>query len=246
MDDEGKPHSSKGSGDFFAIDRRVWAHVCNSGLNPAVAYLVMARGSGRDNRTTAWSVNAIEKYTGIGRPRAKIAIKTLEGKNIVQGDHTNQMKPRYFLIPAHEIPGCEGYPMPLDANEKLVLEYLSSGNKCLPDKSSPKWVYFNPSNVARGLVKKGWVRDLGGGNFELDTRDADIASQPDWIWLPNTIIDAAADEIAPVELLRQSQNVAALRLFVDLYQAHNLASDGGIHWRCIREQYGRQRVLCHE
>jgi hypothetical protein len=47
------------------------------GLNPAVAYLVLARGSGADNRTTAWSVNAIEGYTGIGRPRAKKAIDAL-------------------------------------------------------------------------------------------------------------------------------------------------------------------------
>jgi DNA-binding MarR family transcriptional regulator len=105
MDERGT--GLRGNGDFFAIDRRVWAHVCNLGLTPAIAYLVMARGSGRDNRTTAWSVNAIEKYTGIGRPRAKMAIKILEEKGIVRGDHTNQTKPRYSLTPAHEIPGCD-------------------------------------------------------------------------------------------------------------------------------------------
>jgi hypothetical protein len=243
MDEKGK--GLRGNGEFFAIDRRVWTHVCNLGLNPAVAYLVMARGSGRDNRTTAWSVNAIEKYTGIGRPRAKMAIKILEEKGIVRGDHTDQTKPRYFLTPAHEIRGCEGYPLPLQADEQRVWEYLSSGNTCLPDKSSSKWGYCNPSNVARELVKKGRVRDLGGGNFEPDARWADTASQPDRIWLPNTIIDGAAGETAPVELLRQTQNLAALRLFVDLYHAHNLANDGGVHWRCIREQYVRHQVGEH-
>jgi hypothetical protein len=43
------PNGSTGCGDFFAIDRRAWACVCGLGLNPAVAYLVMARGSGPDN-----------------------------------------------------------------------------------------------------------------------------------------------------------------------------------------------------
>jgi hypothetical protein len=132
--------------------------------------------------------------------------------------------------------------LPLDPNEQRVWDYLSSGSASLPDKSSPKWGYCNPSNVARGLVKKGRVRDLGAGNFEPDPRWADTASQPDWIWLPNTIIDGAAGETAPVELLRQTQNLAALRLFVDLYHAHNLANDGGVHWRCIREQYVRHKV----
>ena len=66
-----------GRGGFFAVDRRAWEKVCDLGLNPMVAYLVLARGTGADQRTTAWSVNAVEAYTGIGRPRAKGAIDAL-------------------------------------------------------------------------------------------------------------------------------------------------------------------------
>ena len=40
---------------FFAIDRRAWARVCALGLNAAVAYLVVACGTGGDNRTTSLS-----------------------------------------------------------------------------------------------------------------------------------------------------------------------------------------------
>ena len=54
-------------GGFFQIDRRTWARVCDLGMNPAAAYLVQASGTGGDNRTTSWSTNAIEKYTGISR-----------------------------------------------------------------------------------------------------------------------------------------------------------------------------------
>jgi hypothetical protein len=65
------------TGDFFAIDRRTWARVCGLGMNPAVAYLVLARFTGKTNRTTAASVHAIETYTSISRGRARVAIDKL-------------------------------------------------------------------------------------------------------------------------------------------------------------------------
>jgi hypothetical protein len=80
---------------------------------------------------------------------------------------------------------------------------------------------------------------LKGGQFEAVEREA---SPPDWIWLPNALIDGAAKEIPPVELLRQTQRVAILRLFVNLYHVQSLVSDGGIHWRRIRREYSRSRV----
>ena len=63
-------------GDFFAVDRRAWHVVCSLGMNPAIAYLVTARDTGGDNRTTKWSTNAIEGRTGISRSRARDAIMT--------------------------------------------------------------------------------------------------------------------------------------------------------------------------
>src|SRR4051812_29531103 len=59
MSDAGKK-GKRAEGIFFAIDNRLWERVCALGLNEAVAYLVQARGTGRDNRTTTWSVEAIE------------------------------------------------------------------------------------------------------------------------------------------------------------------------------------------
>ena len=50
---------------FFRVDRRAWAKVCELGMNPAVAYLVLACGTGKDHRGTSWSVQAVQKYTGI-------------------------------------------------------------------------------------------------------------------------------------------------------------------------------------
>ena len=61
---------------FFAVDKRSWVAACDLGMQAAVAYLVLATGTGRDNRTS-WSTNAIERCTGIGRKRAKAAIGKL-------------------------------------------------------------------------------------------------------------------------------------------------------------------------
>ena len=60
-------------GGFFAVDSRVWAWVCQQEMNLAVAYLVLARDTGPDNRTTTWSTNAVGTYTSISRHRARDA-----------------------------------------------------------------------------------------------------------------------------------------------------------------------------
>lgn len=59
--------------DFFAIDRQTWERASKLGMNPACSFLVMARGTWRDNSSTKWSVNAVVNYTGISRRRAKDA-----------------------------------------------------------------------------------------------------------------------------------------------------------------------------
>mgnify|MGYP003375233100 CR=1 FL=1 len=78
-----KAVEARGHGDFFAIDRSIWADITKLGINASVAYLVMARGTGRDQRTTSWSTNAIEERTGISRPRAKEAIARLVSAGFV-------------------------------------------------------------------------------------------------------------------------------------------------------------------
>src|SRR5215510_2164856 len=97
------PDTGKMSG-FFAVDRRSWARVCGLGLNCAVAYLVLARGTGRNNRETSWSVQAIEKYTSIARSRAHNAIRTLLRDGVVQQLKAGT-RPKYDLRPWHLIRG---------------------------------------------------------------------------------------------------------------------------------------------
>lgn len=96
-------------GGFFAADARVWEALCRCrSINMAVAYLVMARGTGHDNRTTSWSTNAIEQRTSISRPQAKLAISGLIERSFVRVEKRGT-RPRYALLPAHEVPGTPVY-----------------------------------------------------------------------------------------------------------------------------------------
>jgi len=64
-------------GKFFAIGKPQWEQACQLGINVAVTLLVLAMGTGHDNRTTAWSAKAVESRAGIGWRRARDAINTL-------------------------------------------------------------------------------------------------------------------------------------------------------------------------
>ncbi len=90
-----------GSGSFFAVNRRTWARICDSlEMNEAVAYLVLACGTGRDNLTTSWSSQALHKYTGIAWERGKAAIERLRHAGFIKfAESHTQQRPRYELVP---------------------------------------------------------------------------------------------------------------------------------------------------
>lgn len=85
-----------GQGEFFAIGREQWAGACELGLNPAIALLVMGRGTGRDNATTSWSSNAVETYTGLAWTRARAAVEGLAEVGVIEVIQAGR-KPRYKI-----------------------------------------------------------------------------------------------------------------------------------------------------
>ena len=100
MSDEGDGAlAGGGRRGFFAIDRRAWARACDLGMNAAVAYLVLGRGTGGDNRTSCWSVAAVEGYTAVSRGRAQAALKDLERAGLIEVLRTGT-RPKYRLRPA--------------------------------------------------------------------------------------------------------------------------------------------------
>jgi hypothetical protein len=231
--------TSKGQGDFFAVDCRAWARACSLGINAAVAYLMLARGTGADNRTSTWSVQAIETYTSISRGRAQEALKSLRQAGLIQVLRQGT-RPKYRLAPAHQVLGCEGYRRPLDDVEQLLVDLLVELREPCPTRATKEWGYRSPKAVAQELVDKGWLKKVEGGGFA--TADEGAAVQPDWIWLPNELVTGAAAESSPVERVRQTQDVMTLRLLVDLYHVQNLRDDGGVSRNMMWQKYERHKV----
>jgi hypothetical protein len=62
------------------------------------------RGTGKSNRETAWSVQAIETYTSISRGRAHEAVSVLIKDGVVR-KLRGGTKPKYELVPWHLVPG---------------------------------------------------------------------------------------------------------------------------------------------
>ncbi|WP_370601057.1 hypothetical protein [Pseudomonas nitroreducens] len=83
-------------GKFFAVGSDEFKAACELGMNPAVTFIILARGTGRDNSTTSWSALSVFKYSGMARRRAKEAIDALIGAGLVEALKTGK-SPRYRL-----------------------------------------------------------------------------------------------------------------------------------------------------
>ena len=83
-------------GNFFAIGADEFSKACELGLRPAVALLVLACGTQKDNSTTSWSAQAVFNHTGMAWRRAIDAIEELVKADLVSVIKTGK-KPRYKL-----------------------------------------------------------------------------------------------------------------------------------------------------
>lgn len=118
-------HQTGATGGFFAVDSRIWPKVCELGINEPVAYLVQARGTGRDNRTTTWSVDSIERYTGISRHRAAAAVKRMQDTGLTRLLRGGT-KPKYELVPFSELPDADPRPA-LSCPEEMAVDRVQRG-----------------------------------------------------------------------------------------------------------------------
>jgi hypothetical protein len=187
-------HDSRAKGGFFAVDRRTWAKVCHLGMNEPVVYLVQARGTGRDNRTTAWSVESIERYAGISRHRAAASIKKLQSAGLTRLLRGGT-KPKYELVPYADL--MQPARQQLSPFEQYVVDLVARGEEI----SKPR-----ERQAAHRAVAKGWLARGGSGRFAIRSVELDR------IWLPNELVTGASGETPPLELVRQTQDPMTLRL----------------------------------
>jgi hypothetical protein len=215
----------KEAGDFFAIDINAFSKACQLGANAAAAYLIMARGTGGDNRTTAWSAEAVQSRTGINWSAAKEAIGKLQAEGLVAlKDNSTKRRPRYDLPPI-----LPSRPR-LGGVEKRVFKLVADGGQ--PARTRDQ------QHAAHTAAQKGYLQ-RSGSEWKIVAEP-----RPTLAWLPNSLVDSACGEVAPVERLRRRREAGAgaLLLLADLYHHHDLANDSGIDRQFLWMSAERTRV----
>lgn len=221
-------------GNFFAVHREMWDIICQqAGMNEAVAYLVLARGSHFGTRLTSWSVDAIERYTAISRGRAKEAMASLIAAGLIVRTR-GRTKPQYYLPTEHEFVSVYAPSTGLSEAERGIFDRVRNSK-------GPLAIVADEIALADELERRWVFSDAGEGRYVVNP-DLSVVEASAWIWLPNSLVDGVDGRAGPVDQIRQTQDRMALRLFVDLYYWQSLASNGGLHWRMIREEYERDRV----
>jgi hypothetical protein len=218
---------------FFAVDIGAFRCAAAGGLNAAIACLVMARGTGPDNRTTQWSVHSIEQRTGISRPNAAKAVKSLVERGIWKKTREGKY-PIYEAVAGNEIPGG-----PFTVAEQAVIAAIRNG-KPVPDESKAAAEALK----ARGIIEERQER-IGRGSYKCtDLDEAAIAAltEPLAVWLPNSLIDGANGEVPPIELIRQTRSLPALRLLVELYAVQFLPNYGGVPRQLLKVVFERAKI----
>jgi len=232
---------------FFAVDRGAFRCAAVGGLNAAIAHLIMARGTARDNRTTQWSVHSIEQRTGISRPNAARAVADLVKrgiwKKVRDGKH-----PIYEAVLGNQVPGGA-----FTAAEQAAIAAIRAGDDP-PNESTAAVIAL----VARGIVEQIALPSLRrkrrsysnyypasptpSAPYKLDQAAIAALTEPLAVWLPNALIDGASDEVPPVELIRQTRSLAALRLLIELYAVQFLPNYGGVPRELLKVVFERAKV----
>jgi len=231
---------------FFAIDRRTFARVCGLGMNPAVVYLILAQGTGGDQRTTSWSIKSVVERTDIGRKGATKALKTLIEEKIIEqkkgGSH-----PRYDLLPYNRGMG-RGW---LEREDYLTLRGIETGyytwnpdeDGDLPELQDLLMIDLEDDDEMPDLTPESEQLLLEGGFLEDRERVMPDEPDKDYIWLPNQLVTGTSKgEKSPIRKLWETGDVMALRLFIDLYSEHDLTEDDGVDSNSLRYSFSGEKI----
>lgn len=89
---EAKQHRKRAGGSYFAVDMELAERALGIGIEAFLALLVMARGTGGDQRTTKWGAHSIETREILGRHTAKRAIRSLEMMEMISRPTKNGIR----------------------------------------------------------------------------------------------------------------------------------------------------------
>lgn len=222
-------------GNFFAIDRGGWNRAVQLGMNCAVAYLVMARGTGADQVTTSWSANAIETNTSIPRHLAKKSIAKLNEAGLITTVKSG-LRPQYKLhqpeerdlifLPNAIIDGASHETSPVELLrqshniDSLFIFVLLYASQNLPDDGGIEW---RPSRGIRREYQQEHLGEVGRWKvLGFNRARLQISKNADFAKHHIASVDELRRFTAAIELLISLGLVFEVEHLVDAY------SDDGV------------------
>lgn len=218
------PKTPKNRGHMFLIDVPTYAAVCNLGDPDAAAvYLILAAGTGADNRTSTWSREAVNKRTALNWRKARGSIDKLEQHGFarwINGKGTR--KPRIDLPP-------------LETRKPMQKHVAALADRILHGEQP---ITIADKGAATIGKDQGWLAQDDDGAWYF------VAERPIVkAYLPMSLVgDETGKPINAstiVERLRLSRDHMAFRLLVDLYALQDLAEHGGVNRYWLEHQFSR-------
>jgi hypothetical protein len=226
---------SKGQkGNFFAVDWRCVEDATRygDGINTAIAYLALAKFTDRTQAFTLAGMTAIHTRAGLTRGRADAALKTLERAGLVLEPTTGKKGLRRFLPWWSHIQADRAKLTP---KQKTVLTRVLNKKDPILSASDPDY------QTAYSLIAKGILEATDAPAGKPRFRPV----KPDWVWLPNTLVDGFGPGDTPLARLRQIRDKRAIPLLLDCYRLANLAEDGGLPWKYLYLGFKRTKIYTH-
>lgn len=223
-----KAAKGKTRGHMFLVDLPTYAAVCDlDDPDVAAVYLILAAGTGADNRTSTWSREAVNKRTGLNWRKADACIAKLEQAGFVRwlsGKGTR--KPRLDL--------------PMVDNRPRMQKHVAELAERIMHGEQP--VTAKDKGAATIGKDQGWLaQDEGGTWYFLAERPMVKA------YLPNALVGdetgKATGESTIVDRIRLSRDPMAFRLLVDLYALQDLAEHGGVNRASFYKKFEREKML---
>lgn len=217
----------KSRGNMFLVDLPTYAAVCDLG-DPDVAavYLILAAGTGADNRTSTWSREAVNKRTGLNWRKADACIAKLEEKGFVRwlsGKGTR--KPRIDL------------PM-LETRPRMQKHVADLADRIMHGEQPSTVKDKGAATIGKD---QGWLAQDKDGTWHFVPVRPMVKA-----YLPNALVGdetgKATGESTIVDRIRLSRDPMAFRLLVDLYALQNLAEHGGVNRNAYYKRFDREAV----
>uniref|UniRef100_UPI003AE4BCB7 hypothetical protein n=1 Tax=Paracoccus sp. T5 TaxID=3402161 RepID=UPI003AE4BCB7 len=196
---------------FFQIERR------GLGIEEAVAYLALMKGTDETNVISRGGINSVTNYTGLTRSEAKRAIGNMDRIGLIEKLEVERARaktlPRYKL-PVHESPRA------LAPQEAAVAEQVANGKQPISKSDL---------NAAQRAQLKGWLE-------KLSTGWASVPPAQRIAYIPNMFVHMEG-QASPLKRLVGYGELGPVMLAAELYHKQNLMDERGIPTSEIRQYY---------